>query len=124
MSTNEDPVACVLRNELILKHIFHFRPLKSLLTVSHMNKFRNAEARTYMRDHRKCTVYIKSWPVVPCRELQQLDFHLGGMDVIPFNSLTLHLRIHAEPRSDNNGDNPHKNCQSFLLSSPKSPRKS
>ena len=70
MTTNADPISCALRNELILQNIFKFLPLESLMTVSRINKFWNHEARTYLRDHRTCTVYIKSWEVEPCLQVQ------------------------------------------------------
>ena len=101
-SSGENSVSIALRNELILQEIFSFLPLKSLLTLSQVNKFWNAEARTYIRDHRKCTVSISSSTIPPCAQLEQLDQDLARMAIVPFNSLKITLRLHTEPGSGNN----------------------
>ena len=96
---NEDPVGCALRNQLVLQEIFNFLPMESLLTASRVNKFWCAEARTYIRDHRKCTVGIRSTgTLVPCEQLQKLDQDLAQMSNVPFNSLRIHLESHLEPQ--------------------------
>ena len=89
---DEDPVKSALRNELILQEIFNFLPLKTLLLATEIDKFWNFQVRTYFRDHRKCTAFVSA-----CCQLEELDQALAGMTIVPFNSLSIKLRPHAEP---------------------------
>ena len=61
MSTHDDdndrPCEQALTNSLVLENVFKCLPTEFLLsTCSLVNKFWNNEARTFVRDHRKCTV--------------------------------------------------------------------
>ena len=99
---DEDPVRIALQNELILQEFFNFHPLKSLLSTSQVDRFWNARARTYIRDHRKCTAFISTTSnLSPCTQLEQLDQDLARMSVIPFSSLKIVLDPHTEPHPGN-----------------------
>ena len=104
-SSGDSPVSVSLRNGLILQEIFSFLPLRSLLTSSQVNKFWKAEARTYIRDHRKCPVFISSSTMLPCTQQEQLDQDVARMTIVPFNSLQIMIRPHTEPESGNDCPN-------------------
>ena len=86
---SEDSVQHALRTELILDGIFNFLPMQSLLSCSQVNSLWKYQAQLYIRDHRKCTVRMTS--VSQCCPLNEL---IGGMTVVPFNSVNIYLGPH------------------------------
>ena len=93
IASNEVPVLTALQNELILDKIFEHLPVKSLLGCSEVCRIWNNQVRTYIRDHRKCTVSISS-ASSPCSRLRELDQVIGDMNIVPFNSIQFHLEPH------------------------------
>ena len=90
----EDPVEQGLENELILESIFKFLPVRTLLICSQVSSFWKYQAHLYIRDHRKCTTGMTG--VSKCCPLKELDQIIGGMPVVPFNSLHVYLGQHVE----------------------------
>ena len=85
-------VLTALRNELIVDKLFQFLPLKSLLCCSEVCKNWNKQARTYIRDHRKCTASIST--SFPCSRLTELGEMVVKMTAVPYNSLQFYVKPH------------------------------
>lgn len=103
-----------LRNELVLSEIFKFFGTKTLLCCSSVNKLWKNQARTYIRDHRKCTILIQLNSASSAgnhrQMIRKLNGTIGRMGIVPFNSVKLIVKPYAHGpdtrlRSSRNAEN-------------------
>ena len=90
----EDRRNQALQNPIVLHQIFTFFPTTFVLKrCSLVSKCWNTEARTFIRDHRKCSVFKPKWTENECEFLKKLDELccqiIEDGRVIPFNTLRM-----------------------------------
>ena len=75
----------------ILRQVLSNLTLHDLLTCSLVNKYWNYEARSILRDYRKCCIQLKTPD--QCLELMNLSSRLPRMNVIPYNGLIIDVDV-------------------------------
>ena len=85
-----------LSNPLVLQNIFKFLPTNFLLSsCSLVSKLWNSEARSFIRDNRKCTIATRRIEETFCQFVQHLDEHCGQISaegrVVPYNRFVINF---------------------------------
>ena len=98
-NTDSSPAAhTALRNELVLLEIFKHLTTKTLFCCSLVNKHWKNQVRTYMRDHRKCTIVIQldsgSCAANHRQMIRKLNEDFGRVEVVPYNSVNIVVEPH------------------------------